>query len=215
MTHQTIGPQSDGPQRDPASESIECLECGRLFKKQGLGQHVKKAHPEIYNENITTDRIKKQWSPEEIRLVAYEEAKATVNGTANMNMHLSRLFPARTLEAIKGKRRSQEYKTQVIRILDEMKLEKSLSHKNTIKQTNIEKANRVRDNQGVREVIASIIKDLEKENSEIARMLIELGTLALDNEPMNEDKFVDVLHSMFPNVKTPKGYISKVKISRV
>ncbi|KMQ89544.1 putative 50 kda protein in type i retrotransposable element r1dm [Lasius niger] len=51
--------------------------CLRSFtSKIGLGLHKKKRHPVEYNEDIVVARVKPQWTDEEIRLLAMEEAGA-------------------------------------------------------------------------------------------------------------------------------------------
>lgn len=107
MTTSTTGPQSSGPQSSASSsnrdaEQFACRTCNRSFlTKRGLGVHIQKAHPAVANDAISTERLKRRWNEEEIRLMVDLEAEATITETANMNQHLKALMTDRTLEAIK------------------------------------------------------------------------------------------------------------------
>ncbi|KAG7196381.1 hypothetical protein KM043_018805, partial [Ampulex compressa] len=93
---------------------VRCEFCGRGFQtKRGLGVHVTRGHPEAANAVIEVERDKARWSVEEVRLVARAEARASLAGVRFMNQHLLNLFPHRTLEAIKGRRRQEAYREMV------------------------------------------------------------------------------------------------------
>lgn len=91
-------------------DDLVCPQCGRRFaSKRGLGVHRQKAHREEYNAEISVERVKARWTPEETRLMAWEEINAPP-GTRFMNEYLIGVMNSeRTLEAIKGKRRAAEY----------------------------------------------------------------------------------------------------------
>lgn len=99
--------------------TFECSVCHRQFTtKTGLGVHNRRAHPVAHNEAINIERTKRQWTDEEVRLLAASEAKAI--GVKNINQHLAKIYPHRSLEAIKGKRRNDDYKTLVAVLQTEM-----------------------------------------------------------------------------------------------
>lgn len=100
-------------QRTPAQN--QCPYCDRSFNtKQGLGVHVRHAHPDEASERVNITRAKKVWSDEELRLMAREEALASKRGVRFINMHLENLVTGRTHDAIKSARRRQDYKLLVI-----------------------------------------------------------------------------------------------------
>lgn len=118
-------PQNTGdePQLTPVSleasgeqlaESYQCLSCAKAFlSDRGLKEHVSRAHPEVANDAIRVARAKARWNNEEVQLLATAEAEAVVAGVKFLNPHLEELFPERTLEAIKGRRRSPAYRNMV------------------------------------------------------------------------------------------------------
>jgi hypothetical protein len=108
-----------------AEEGVVCFDCvipgcDRSFPtKRGLGVHMTRAHKAAANSQIVVPKSKLRWSDEELRLVAFEEARLVRLGGGNINKELGRLFPARTLESIKGQRRKDEYKKMVQELLGE------------------------------------------------------------------------------------------------
>ena len=91
-----------------------CSKCGRQFSSSiGLGVHFRSAHPVEANAAVVVDRVKLRWNPEEVGRLARAEATAMAQGVKFMNLHLETLFPERTLEAIKGKRRDPNYRAMV------------------------------------------------------------------------------------------------------
>lgn len=72
------------------------------------------------NEEINVERVKRQWSAEEQRMMAREEALATHRGIRFMNQHLLEVVPNRTLEAIKGMRRNPQYRRLVAAALEDL-----------------------------------------------------------------------------------------------
>lgn len=93
---------------------FRCEHCPAVFRtKRGLGVHMR-VHPLAANSAINVDRVKARWSVEETSLMARAEAAATsAGGVLFMNQHLQEMFPQRSLEAIKGKRRSEAYREMV------------------------------------------------------------------------------------------------------
>lgn len=111
--------RSPTPRRSP----LRCPDCHRLFAtKISLGVHRRRAHPAATNAEINVERVKHQWSDEELRLMAREEALAlalaTRRGVRFLNQHLLTVVPGRTLEAIKGMRRFDRYRRLVAAALD-------------------------------------------------------------------------------------------------
>jgi hypothetical protein len=74
----------------------------------GLRQHMRHVHPEAYEASINTTRKRKNWSAEEMRIAAAAESAYTGRFA---NQHLLSLFPDRTIDAIKGLRKSPAYIT--------------------------------------------------------------------------------------------------------
>ena len=89
-----------------------CSECGRPFRFS-IGVHFRSTHPMKANAVVVVDRVKFRWNPEEVGRLARAEAIAMVKGVKFMNLHLEALFPERTLESIKGKRRDLTYRAMV------------------------------------------------------------------------------------------------------
>ncbi|KAL7647277.1 UNVERIFIED_CONTAM: hypothetical protein RMT77_002535 [Armadillidium vulgare] len=89
-----------------------CDLCGRSFASfRGMRAHQQKAHRPEYDQRLLEQRgeIKARWTAEEIFLLAKELELERQNVTF-MNMALDPFFPARTLEAIKGKRKQPSYR---------------------------------------------------------------------------------------------------------
>ena len=60
-----------------------------------------------------------RWSNELLEGVAREEARLSLEGCKKLNIELSKLYPNRTLEAIKGMRRLPKYRARVAHFLME------------------------------------------------------------------------------------------------
>jgi len=95
-----------------------CPDCDRVFStKSGLGVHRRRAHEAIVN----IERTRRQWSAEEQRMMAREEALAVHRGVRSgrfVNQHLLAVVPGRTLEA-KGMRKNGEYRRLVAAALED------------------------------------------------------------------------------------------------
>lgn len=75
---------------------------------------MRRAHPDDQDEAQRRVDKKPRWAPEELAIMARHEARLT--GTVRfMNEALHNLLPDRTLDAIKGQRRKQEYVQLVAR----------------------------------------------------------------------------------------------------
>ena len=93
--------------------------CPREFStKIGLGLHKRKAHPaEFFEQEIGSCNSKKRrWTDYEVSELAHAEVDLLHLGVRFMNQELVKLFPERTLDSIKGKRKAQPYKTLVAQL---------------------------------------------------------------------------------------------------
>lgn len=92
-----------------------CRECGADYTIRGVMNHIRQAHPAVYNQHINVDRVNARWSEEEVRLLALAEARIMHEDPAvrAINQRLQEAFPGRTLESIKGRRKRQDYKDLV------------------------------------------------------------------------------------------------------
>lgn len=92
-----------------------CEICARSFTtKTGLGVHIRRSHAERANAAVNVVRKKAQWSLEELSLMARTEAELTLKGGVRfMNQELLKSFSHRSLEAVKGQRRSDVYRDLV------------------------------------------------------------------------------------------------------
>ncbi|KAL7647276.1 UNVERIFIED_CONTAM: hypothetical protein RMT77_002534 [Armadillidium vulgare] len=101
---------------EAACDFWECEFCHRRFgTKTGLGVHRQRAHKEQYEQRVQGERMERKirWTNEEMFLLADKEVELEMEGVRFMNAGLLPFFPGRSLEAIKGKRRQQEYKTMI------------------------------------------------------------------------------------------------------
>ena len=110
-----------GPDKSDASQngvsrdspaSLSCRDGGRLYGTQrGLSQHVRHVHPNTYYDRDGPICLKKaRWDNEEILVMARQEIRLRRSGVSNINQQLVNCMSGRTLQAIKGKRKSQAYK---------------------------------------------------------------------------------------------------------
>lgn len=104
------------------SPHLNCVDCGRSFlTKIGLGVHRRPAHLDEANADVRIAQISRRWSPEELRLLAREEALAVSRGVRFVNQHLLEILRGtRTIDSIKGVRRSAAYKALVVAALQDL-----------------------------------------------------------------------------------------------
>ena len=97
--------------RPPLPLLIVCPECSRAFwTTRGLSQHRRRAHPtEYHTQNVPVARQKTCWDHEELLILACAEIVFQRSGVRNVNKRLAQITPGRTLEAIKGVRKSKRY----------------------------------------------------------------------------------------------------------
>ncbi|XP_026471505.1 uncharacterized protein LOC113375773 [Ctenocephalides felis] len=93
--------------------------CNKYFATVvGRGVHEQKTHKEWYDEELAKIVPKKaRWAEEEQKMMAKEEALLIRQGVGQINNALFAVTPGRTMEAIKGQRRSPKYKGQVAKFL--------------------------------------------------------------------------------------------------
>lgn len=110
-------PESEAPQD---GFGCEFPGCGRSFETAtGRGLHHRRAHPDWYDQRQNIVHVKARWNDEETRLLAREEATLTRRNVKFLNQALLEIFPGRTLESIKGKRKQAAYKQLVQEFLAE------------------------------------------------------------------------------------------------
>ena len=92
-----------------------CDLCDRSFRSaRGLGVHRRAAHGDEFHAERVAERlataVKVRWVDEEVEALARAEAVLLRGGARFVNAALTADFPDRTLEAVKGMRRSVRYK---------------------------------------------------------------------------------------------------------
>ncbi|CAF4948688.1 unnamed protein product [Pieris macdunnoughi] len=112
-------PSADLPSRKAATDA-RFAACGSArfcttAVQRGLGVHKRAAHPLEANVEAAPNAVKRRWREEEIALMARSEARLTRELGRCGNVELFNALPelGRTLEAIKGQRRKNEYKDMV------------------------------------------------------------------------------------------------------
>lgn len=175
--------------------------CDRVFRtRRGLGQHIKRAHPVEANDLINIDRTKPRWSREEVHLLAHAEAQATVDGIRFINIHLHDLFPTRTLEAIKGKRKEAEYKILVTNTIDASRRRSSIiTSRRSTGNSNIEVNNR----DLLIDSINESIRGVRNVDSRTGEFLCRLATESLLGI-RNLEKYGEFINKL-PHNNIPKG----------
>lgn len=89
---------------------------------------MRAAHPEEYFKKQLEDRADAQsharWTDIEEMTMALQEVRLIGEGKKLLNIELKPLMPFRTLESIKGKSKSKQYKELVVRLIKEEKEKK-------------------------------------------------------------------------------------------
>lgn len=204
MTAQASSPLAEANANQVEAESYDCDidGCGRSFPtKVGLGQHKRRMHPVEYNEDINVDRSKKRWCDEEWKRMAEEEARAT--GTVRfMNIHLKERFPQRTLEAIKGQRRYDEYKEYVIARINARNEPEVAA---VGQEAPNEQVNEIYDEEPLKEAIRGGIADLDGNRLSRTRALVVLAERSLMNESLPDNELYGWLKNSFGHCRMPRG----------
>lgn len=169
------------PQGGVEVRVFTCPDCNRTFaSKIGLGVHRRRAHPVEVNRESAPAQVKRRWSSEEVALVARTEARLRIANGGCENVQLLRELPnlGRTLEALKGKRKTEAYKTLVREFIDE------LTNANTVSGESESS-----DSASCQEVCAVVPSDQPEGSIEVAPSSAEEGL-----EPMVEvDESLDMI----------------------
>jgi len=94
--------------------------CDRTFTSaRGRAVHQQRAHKEWYDAKLQIPTDKARWTPEEVALLARKEVELASRSTPPrfMNQELLKTFPQRTIEAIKGRRKREDYRNMVATLL--------------------------------------------------------------------------------------------------
>ncbi|CAN8024575.1 unnamed protein product [Ixodes persulcatus] len=109
-----------------AEPQFTCRECDKCFvTKIGLGVHRQSKHTASYNAEISTERVKARWTPEESHLLAKLEVELLREGVSNINQALHSALQrcdrdnsaGRTYDSIKSHRRHSAYRTKASHLL--------------------------------------------------------------------------------------------------
>lgn len=94
------------------SASNVCDHCARGFATfSGLRLHVRRAHPAQFNASVGIQRVKRRWMEEEMFVLAEIERDLLASQLrVPLQRALAERFPSRTLDAIKGIRRTPAYR---------------------------------------------------------------------------------------------------------
>ncbi|VDO86395.1 unnamed protein product, partial [Soboliphyme baturini] len=104
----------------------ECAICSKRFRTNtGLGVHKQRVHPVEYNRDIPPLK-RPRWSIDEMRVMAVAELEME-SGVRNVNELIAQKLEGRTVEAIKKRRQTREYKL----ILEEVAKEHPAEHGGT------------------------------------------------------------------------------------
>lgn len=176
--------------------------CTKVFDtKIGLGVHKRRAHPVEMNDAIDVGRVKARWSEEEVRLLAKAEAEALKMGNvAHMNVHLVGLFPARTLESIKKRRQTEEYRALVQEYAREVEAQPGPSSQNTSMSSSGDQKLAILNK--IRAITDQLV--LLGNANKPMRYLIDTAKEALEGRS-TEGRICIWLKRMYPLTNKPKG----------
>ena len=104
--------------------SHACTICDRKFPtSSGRGQHMRRAHPEAHAAEVTSalnDQAKRRWDPDEIRMMVNLEADLVRQGkwsAVEGHQKMKEMLPHRSIDGIKGQRRSAAYKEKLREVI--------------------------------------------------------------------------------------------------
>lgn len=100
---------------------FSCVNCSKTYNSKGsLSLHCRKMHPlEYHRDNAPPPLKKARWEREELVLMARREVALESSGVRSINFALRDSMPGRSLEAIKGQRRSLDYRALVAEIRED------------------------------------------------------------------------------------------------
>lgn len=198
---------------------FECDLCrdASFATKMGLSQHRRQAHPVEYNSEIRVGKKKARWSGEEIRLLAAEEARASMDSNVRfMNQHLFNAFPDRSLEAIKKQRQSTQYKALVSELKNtELAGRALVAEGPELAEEIVADLVHIEDD-GVDVVFIECIKGcmnkVSSSNLRQTKALVAIAQKVVNAEPWDDACLTDWLSSCFPNAVRPKGISLKKRV---
>ncbi|CAF4103826.1 unnamed protein product [Rotaria magnacalcarata] len=91
---------------------------GSWDKSVSLSQHMRHMHKSEYNASIEVPLTKRRWTKDEILILAEFEAKIPSSDGIFINQILAKKFPTRTLESIKSRRKTREYRELLQQLRD-------------------------------------------------------------------------------------------------
>lgn len=188
-----------------------CTMCERPFRtRNGLGQHIRRSHPVEYNEGINVERVKRRWTEEETDQIAREEVRAIRNGIVNMNQHLRSVFADRSLDSIKSKRRSQEYKDKVNALIEQETIDRDATlHDSIIVEE--DESDRLSE-ESIITHIRALTDSLNGYTSGPIQQLIEHARTILEGNLLEPGTLFRWLKTKFKDTKPPRGIMYKGQI---
>lgn len=227
---------SDGDSSGSYGTAVEeigskCEVCGRVFATvRGLGVHRRRAHPEEANRMVKIP-ARRKWSPEESRILAKEEMKASAEGVRFINIHLGAILN-RTVDSIKGQRKQPSYKVILEQMKEQLRRRSSIALVRRSRRTlspvvadiSVEVDGEGADislNEEFAFAINETIRELEDGRSVQGNELAAVATSFMNGE-VPVEAFGNWLISMFqdpevpkgPNKKASKNYTGNVKARR-
>lgn len=180
----------------------KCTFCSSEFRtNRGLGQHIRRTHPIEANNAIDIERVKPRWSAEETRILANEECTAIITKVHFINKHLVNIFPDRSLEAIKGKRRQQDYKVLVAEILAGRRRRRTIINVRLSVGSDI--STPVTQNEHLVTAISDAIIEIRHVDGRIARVLEQIAAQTL--EGTRQRNALSEWVKLIPHTTAPKG----------
>lgn len=210
-----MSPLASNPQVEalPNQEVVRftCRLCDRDFDTTiGRSQHMRHVHIEEYNASINVERVKPRWAKEEVEIMGYEEAQAVITGlSVNMNQFLSTKIAHRTVEGIKGKRRTADYKAIVNKYVNEaLQTVDANETGGNIEQDFVDIANQTNSfNEALDKSIAESVEALSKERKPYNEDLIAVATMIRNGIEPPGNCLSKWLKRLYPHSKYPKGPI--------
>lgn len=174
-----------------------CDICGLNFANAQLyGMHRRRNHPVQYNDEINVDRVRARWTSEEVKIMAEMEVVAIRDEVRFMNVELLKKLPNRTLDAIKGQRKRQDYKDLVSELLNRASSDSDVNESLTSQ-----------DPEDFNVAIENIIDSLADNRLKCSKQLVKLAGKLLRGDPLENNQMSIWLKSVFKDAVPPKGPI--------
>lgn len=158
---------------------------------------MRRAHPVQYNDTIDVNRVRARWSSEEIKMMAEWEVRAVNEGITKVNQYLINKVPNRTLEAIKGQRKRQDYKDLVSEIQNKN------SDSSDVSDTNESMADQ--GHEGLVTAIDDLIVSLVDNKLRCSKLLVKMAKDLLQGDPLDNNQMSTWLRNVFKDASPPKG----------